>query len=142
MLQKKKNFDVTAELKHTRKLLMLSVNEYLIVKDAEFDAIVAEAGELISLGKKAESEKLLAFFEKVLAYVKAALAGEKPNFFTLGYYITTKSNELSWSSIEEMNAKTREFLDNQFMFDFIAMAGKGVSYSHICQFEIDIFYPC
>jgi len=130
MLQKKKHFDLTAELKRFKKLFTLSYNEYVIVKDDASDACIAQMNTLISAGKGVDTEKATATLLKVHEVVKEALAKEKPNFFTLGYYHTAKPSDLHWTSVYEMNILTREFLNKDFMLDFIATAEKGVLYSH------------
>ena len=65
------------------------------------------------------------------AIVKDALAKDQPNFFTLGYHMMVKPNEdLSKMPVGEMNKLTRKFLDEDFLFGFISMAEKGVTYAH------------
>ncbi len=130
MLEKKKAFDLTAALKKIKKLFTLSYNDYIIVKDEKSEACIAELNTLISQGKKADPASAIEGLRKVHALVKDALAKEKPNFFTLGYYLTAKPEDLHWTSVYEMNILTREFLDKDFMIDFIATAEKGVAYSH------------
>ncbi len=131
MVQKNKAFDIAAELKSFKKLFAQSVNPYVLPKDGAYDAYAAKLNALIAKGKGAEREELLAVMEEGKALIGAALAKEKPNFFTLGYYNMVKPGEdLSQLSVQEMNAKTRLFLDEDFMKDFIAMGEKGVAYAH------------
>jgi len=131
MVQKHKKFDIMAALKGFKKLLAQSVNPYVIPKDAKYDAYAAKLSGVISKGKNAEQADVLAVLEEGKALVGAALAQEKPNFFTLGYYKMVKPNEdLSKLPVAEMNEKTRQFLDNDFLLDFIATAQKGVAYAH------------
>ncbi len=133
MLQKKKKFDIAAELKRLKKLYTLSYNPYVIPRDEKADAYAAKLTGLISAGKSADREDTLAALEEGRELVKAALTKEQPNFFTLGYYIMQKPEEdLSKLPVAEMNKLTRKFLDEGFMLDFIAMAEKGVTYSHKC----------
>ena len=131
MLRKQKKIDVSAELKRFQKMFKQSCNPYIIKNDEKAAAYVATLDALIKAGKKAENNAVLAALEEGQAMVKAALALEKPNFFTLGYYITAKPGEdLSNMPIGEMNKLTRKFLDEDFLFAFIAMAEKGVSFAH------------
>ena len=131
MLQKQKKFDITAELKRFKKMFTLSLNPFVIVKETEGDAYIAKLSDVISVGKKAEQSQIIAVLEEGRSLVKNALSKEKPNFFTLGYYITAKPEEdLSKMDVVEMNKLTRKFLDEDFLFGFIAMAEKGVAYSH------------
>ena len=131
MLQKQKKLDIAAEVKRLKKFFVLSYNPYLLVKDAKAQALADKMAALISSGKKAKADQALAVLEEVRAAIKEALAKDKPNFFTLGYYITAKPGEdLSHLPIAEMNAITRKFLDEDFMYGFISTAEKGVLYAH------------
>ena len=137
MLRKQKKFDLPAELKRFKKLFSLSYNPYVIVKDAKSESFETKLAALVSAGKKVNHEEALAALEEGYALVKDALNKEKPNFFTLGYYKMVKPDEdLSKYSIAEMNALTRRFLDEDFLFSFIAMAEKGVAYSHKKSIEL------
>lgn len=131
MLERNKKFDIIPELKRFRKLFVQSYNPYVIVKDGDTDACEARLASLISAGKNADQKEIISVLGDMVARVKAALNKEKPNFFTLGYYITVKPDaDLSKMDIAEMNRMTREFLDTNFLFNFIATAEKGVKYSH------------
>ncbi len=131
MLKKQKKFDLVAELKRFKKLLTLSLNQYVIAKDAASDAMLAELSSLIMLGKKIDTAAALSTLEKLDTLVTGALTKDQPNFFTLGYYLMTKPGEdLSHMSVREMNEMTRKFLDDDFMINFIATGEKGVKYSH------------
>ena len=130
MLRKQRKFDVS-DLKDVSKLLSLSVNPYVIVKSAKVDELVGKLLNLSKAGKNAKTEDILATLDEVKAMVSEALAKEQPNFFTLGYYLTAKPGaDLSDMTVAEMNKMTRKFLDEDFLFDFIAMGEKGVAYSH------------
>ena len=131
MLQKQKKFDIVAEAKHYRKLLLKSINPNVVPKGEKSDSLVASLTGLIGKGKAATPADALEVFTPLEAYIENALKQEKPNFFTLGYYVTVNPNEdLSKMPVAEMNKLTREFLDKDFMLDFIATAEKGVGYSH------------
>ena len=129
VLQKQKKFEAGSELKRFRKLFDLSVNPYVIPKDSKSDAYSARLAA--AAGKKSDPESLLPVLEEGLQLVKDALALEKPNFFTLGYYKMAKpGDDLSRMPVARMNQVTRDFLDQNFMLAFISMAEKGTSYSH------------
>ena len=126
MIQRNKKLDVAAELKKLRKVFVQCANPYVIpeAKSEKMDAIIAQ-------GKNADRESAIAVLKEISALVKQALNKEKPNFFTLGYYIISKPNaDVSKMDVAEMNAMTRKFLDENFMYNFIATAEKGVIHSH------------
>ena len=131
LVQKQKKDEAVSELKGYKKLFVQSINPYVIPKDAASDAYAAKLAGVIGKGKKVETDELLAVFEEGKAIAGAALAKEQPNFFTMGYYNMVHPDEdLSVLPVHEMNAKTRAFLDEEFMLDFIATAEKGVKYAH------------
>ena len=131
MVQKEKAFDTAAELKGFKKLFAQSVNPFVLPKDAKYDAYMAKLTAQIAKGKNADKAELLSVMEEGKTLVSAALGQEKPNFFTLGYYnMVNPSEDLSKLPVAEMNAKTRTYLDENFLLDFIAMAEKGVAHAH------------
>ena len=136
MLQKQKKFDVVSTLKSLRKLFVQCYNPYVIVKNSFAEECEARMTALISEGKNIDLEKALALIEEISAFVKEALNKEKPNFFTMSYYVMTNPTvDLTSMSVSEMNKMTREFLDEDFMLDFIATAEKGSDYSHKISIE-------
>jgi len=132
MLEKQKHFDIKSELKGFKKLFVQSYNPYVIVKDKKSEACAASVAGFAAQGKKAAVPQTIGALKEMHAIVKEALAKEKPNFFTLGYYITEKGDDLRSlpASVVEMNVLTRDFLDQNFMLDFIATAEKGAAYAH------------
>ncbi len=132
MISKSKKLDASAEAKRFAKLFAASFNSYVVVKDAQADACAAELANIAAQGKKADLAAAKSVFEKVDAIVTEALAKEKPNFFTLGYYLMANPNaDISSMPVGEMNNMTRKFLDDDFMTDFIATSEKGVMHSHL-----------
>ena len=130
ILHKQRKFDA-ADLKAMAKLLRLSVNPYVVVKSAKVDEMVGKLTALAGAGKNAKRDEMIAALEEVKAIVSEALAKDQPNFFTLGYYLTAKPDaDLTNMSVGEMNNLTRQFLDEDFMYDFISMGEKGVAFSH------------
>ena len=130
ILRKQRKFDA-ADLKAMVKLLNLSVNPYVVVKSAKVDEISGKLTALAGAGKNAKRDDMIAALEELKAVVSEALAKDQPNFFTLGYYLTAKPDaDLSKMSVAEMNNLTRQFLDEDFMYDFITMGEKGVAFSH------------
>ncbi len=137
MLRKDKKFDLAAELKRFKKLFSQAYNPFVIVKDAKSEGFEAKLSALVSAGKNVNHAEALAVLEEGHVLVKEALNKEKPNFFTLGYYMMVKPNEdLTKMSVAQMNELTRKFLDEDFLFSFIATAEKGVAYSHKKSIEL------
>ena len=131
MLKKQKKFDVAATLKRISKLFGIAFNQYVVVNDEKSQACLTQFSALISQGKNVDTAKAEEVLTETFEIIKEALNKEKPNFFTMGYYMMVNpSMDLSDMSVSDMNQMTREFLDKDFMLDFIATAEKGVAYSH------------
>ena len=131
MLQKQKEFNLAAELKNLNKLYSLSYNPFVLEKNADNEAYGAKLSALVSKGKNVTAEETLPVLEEGAEIVKATLAKEKPNFFTLGYYLTAKPDaDFGTMTIAQMNEATRKFLDEDFMLEFIATGMKGIVFAH------------
>ena len=131
MLKKQLRSAVAGEIKRVQKNFKQVYNRYVVVADEAVAALEANLTALAAQGKELDMESALSTFEAILALVKEALAKEKPNFFTLGYYMMANpENDLSHMTVAEMNEMTRAYLDENFMLQFIATAEEGVAYSH------------
>ena len=131
MLENKKKFNTAVETKHMYEQFSLAFHRFVVDNSQDNLDYKTQFAELVSAGKNVDNDKALDLFKKVQPVIKAALNKEKPNFFTLGFYMMENPTaDLSNMAIAEINAMTRKYLDDVFMIDFIATAGKGVLYSH------------
>jgi len=108
-----------------------SVNEYVVKEKA--DRIKALAGGLkkqFAAANKAKnySEILPALYE-IKGILEEASKKEVPNFFRLGYYMTFSNAPVPEMSVEELDAYMWDYLDTNFMIDFIADAKKALEYT-------------
>ena len=130
-LNKNVKFDLSNSLKTVSRLLNESIHPYVIVKNAEVEEYIYLLVKTIDNKEDYNKEEVISLIEKISNLVKNTLANEKPNFFTLGYYMFKNPQaDLSTMDIKEMNKLTREYLDENFMYDFIKMSEEGVKYSH------------
>ena len=130
-IQKGRTIDVPAELKAIAKNFSESFNPYVVVKNEETENLVATMRALAREGKKLDPKTCLPTLQRVYDLTREALAKDKPNFFTLGYYLEHNPNaDVSNMTVADMNAMTRQYLDQDFLLDFIRMAEKGVNYAH------------
>ena len=131
MLEKNKKFDIAAEMKSLAKLMAQSYDVDVIAKTASTEAVHSALVNVAKQGKKADAAEALKAARQVYDLAHEAVNKTKPNFFTLGYYkMANPGADLNSMPVDEMNKMTREFLDKDFMLDFIATAEKGVKYSH------------
>lgn len=56
---------------------------------------------------------------KLKGLLEQAVAKEEPNFFAMGYYLTFADKPLPDLPVGELNAFTHEYLDKNYMLDFI-----------------------
>ena len=130
LLQRKKKVDLGDELNKYIKLFSDAANPFVIPAE-QSAAYVKKLKALRKAGKQAKNEDVLVVLEEGQAMVQAVLAMEKPNFFTLGYYQMVNPNaDLSKMPVGEMNKMTRQFLDNDFLLNFIKVAESGVQFAH------------
>ena len=128
MLRKNKT-DIYPALRRIVKLFQSSYNPYVVL-ESEASGVFEEL-MLSTANKHFDVPTVISALENAHAIVKAALSKDKVNFFSLGYYMMVNPDaDVSSLSVPELNAMTREFLDTDFMLDFIKTAETGVIYSH------------
>ncbi len=106
-------------------------NDYLT---ANFDGILDGHAEKLLIAKRAakeNSQEAIDQLKSIRETFDKILAQEKPNFFRIGYYVLKNpTDNLASLPVAEANAKALEYLDGNFMTDFIALEKKGLVYSH------------
>ena len=121
-----------ADLRRISKKLTLALHEYVVVPGGVGSEHLATLNDMIAEpGNDLAADRVEAIITAIKAVSVEALAKDKPNFFTLGYYkMTNPDVDISAMPVSEMNAMTRKYLDDNFMIDFIATASSGVQYSY------------
>ena len=131
LIKKNVKIDLLNEIKKIYKTLTLSIHPFVIPESSEINGYIADFQALIAKKKDIDANEALDLLAKVEKVAKAAVSKEKPNFFTLGYYMLKNPEaDLTTMEIAEMNKITRAYLDDEFMIDFIKTATNGVTYSH------------
>ena len=135
-IKMKRKLDLADEIKRIAKSFNLAFNPYVIVHNATNDDCALRLTNFAKQGKKANGEEALSTLEEALAIVKEALAKDRPNFFTLGYYLSANPEaDVTTMSVADLNAMTRRYLDDNFMMDFIKTGEKGILHSHQLSIE-------
>ena len=139
-----------AEIKEIIRLASKSYNTYVV--HARADELKAETATLGALIKnnfgvviknavapvfnhnykqidKTDYAAVASSLGKVKEILAEAVAYPEPNFFTMGYYLSFSGQPLPDKPVEELNAFLREYLDSQFMLEFIRYAKQGIEYS-------------
>ena len=131
LIKMKKAVDIFDDIKDISKSFAESFNPYVVVANDQNNLCASNLAEIVKQGKKADLDAALPVLEEALAIVKDALKKDKPNFFTLGYYLyANPTADVSSLTVKDLNKMTREYLDNNFMIDFINIADDGVVASH------------
>ena len=127
LLTHKQKMDVKAKIKHFVKRLNATIHPDIVVKDEEFTALVSELNSV----DVHDHEAVVALLNRLSVLLDKAANRQKPNYFTLGYYMMRNPNaNLDDMPIDELTSMTRKYLDEQFMLDFISEGAKGIKYSH------------
>ena len=123
--------DLADDMKRISKAYSLAFNPYVIVHNASNDDCALRLANFVKQGKNVNGEEALPTLEEALAVIKEALAKDKPNFFTLGYYLAVNPDaDVTSMPVADLNAMTRKYLDENFMIDFIRTGEKGILHSH------------
>ena len=102
----------------------------------EVQHLLEEAKPFSSKNAQTLDEIEFTCFHKILEVVKEALEREKINYFTLGYYTLCEGEEGIFDiTPAELNHKTRQYLDNNFMLKFIEKGSHALQYSHQVSLE-------
>ena len=131
LLKKNVKVDLVDELKSILKILTASIHPYVIANSHDVENYISKLTELTASKEVEINEELIELVSAIDKLAGTALKEEKPNFFTLGYYkFKNPDANLDSMSVSEMNKMTRDYLDENFMLDFIKMSEKGAKYSH------------
>ena len=136
--EKKQKLDVKGFLNDMSRKLALVNDPFLNAScEAELAARVQELKEAARSYRKpgknddaALPDSIAALLRRIQENLNSLLGKTHPDFFRIGYYKMKNPNEnLTGSNIEELNAKALQYLDDNFMKEFIEAECKGVEYS-------------
>jgi len=123
--------DVQNEIENVVELLSKSIHPYVIKLSDDITQYFNDLSLIMAKKKEANIIEAIPTLEKILLLAKEAIKKVKPNFFTLAYYkLMNPTADVENVDIEQLNKMTREYLDANFMNDFIVIAEKGVAYAH------------
>ena len=131
LLSKNQKVDIVKSLKLVIKNLDKTLNPFVVANDLEYQTINEKLTSLANQGKQADVNEVIACLNEVSVLLEKSLAKAKPNYFRLGYYIL-KNPEYDYTvlPVDQLDALTKEYLDDNFMNNFIELGSKGVQYSH------------
>lgn len=136
LISKNQHLDGKKFVKSVLKRLPETYHPDIVVSDerlnSDIDVLNKSAFDIANKSKELPDDALSAL-KDISAILDSATKREKPNYFTLGFYMMKNpdaSAEVDNMSIEELTQMTRKYLDEQFMLSFIDIGAKAVRYSH------------
>ncbi len=123
--------DASYHIKDIVKETKDSVNEYVLKEDAErARSLAGSLSRIYSRSKRSHDlSELTKTLKELGEILKASVDKPVPNFFRMGYYLTFSSEPLPDMPIEKLNDFLKEYLDREFMKEFIANAKQALKHS-------------
>ncbi|MBS7315455.1 MAG: ABC transporter ATP-binding protein [Clostridiaceae bacterium] len=130
-LEKNAAKDAAYRVNSVARQARASIHEYVVHEDAErLTALASSLKSKLNKGKKAENyTEVVHALREVQEILKKAVALPEPNFFRMGYYMTFAGKALPDMPVEQLNDFLGEYLDREFMKDFIENAKEGLMHS-------------
>ena len=130
LIEKRQKVAIKKQASYFLKMIEKSYHPYVLRKEDASD-IVNELNALNPELNEENTPAVLDLFKRLSALIDAAIKHPHPNFFRLGYYkfVNPTFDELSYSSIEELDEMTLRYLDENFMINFIEVGTTGMQNS-------------
>ena len=133
-LSKKQKLDVKATLKgyasNVKKINDPFLNANFVEKLAKMAVSFNEAADAHKKDQEGLAPELEKVFHDALAVLEELTNQARPNFFRIGFYsMKNPDAKLYEMPVDQLNDMALEYLNNNFMNEFIEMQQKGVEYS-------------
>ena len=140
-VEHKQNVDLALALGALKAKLQRIDDRYLLGKESEkLGQVTAALAACVSSCRKKKKaadtavgelpDDVKQALDDAAGLLERLLAGTQPNFFRIGYWVMKHpGDDLSGLPVEEANAKALDFLNADFMNDFIAYEKCGIAYS-------------
>ena len=121
LIEKNAVKDIRNDISTISDLALGTFNEYVVNEDAsELKELISSVKKNISSAiKNKDFGQIEASLKRSDEILKTALAKDEPNFFSMGYYLTFSKEPLPQKPVNELNAFLREYLDSNYMLEFI-----------------------
>ena len=115
----------------------MTCNEYVVSEDKDqllslLSSVVKGLKENKAKGDYSSTAADLASINEIL---KKAVAKEQPNFFRMGYYLKFSGKELPDMPVDQLNEYLLKYLNDNFMYSFLADAQIALRYSALLSVE-------
>lgn len=120
------------EIKAAAAKAARACNDYVVVKSAQYDAMVAGLLEAAKgYTDRSQAASVLKKADELKAALEKAAALPKPDFFSMGYYVMSRPGEpVAGVDIPTLNQKMADHLKADFLDGFVLSVAKGMEYSH------------
>ena len=131
-IEKKVVKDIKRELLEIVKLAKGTINRFVVRENyTNLENLVEKLSLFANVLKKSKDYSVLpVVLNELKTILQTALALDKPNLFTLGYYTRFINSQIPEMPVKEMNVYTKKDMDEGFMLAFIADAEKAIGASH------------
>ncbi len=118
-------------LKDIQTLANRSINEYAVHEDAQQVKLLANSlMNKYRVGKKLDDyTEIIEALNALKALLEKAKDKPVPNFFRIGYYVTFSGKPLPDMPVDQLNEYLLQYLDDEFMTEFIGYARKAIEYT-------------
>ncbi len=136
-LDKKAAKDAAFRVKECRRLCNVAIHEYVVNARAEELKSAADAAvAAYNANKKTEDfDDAVASLKVCKEIIDEALAFAQPNFFRMAYYLCYSGEALPAMPVDKLNEFLLDYLDREFMIDFLKDVREGLKYSADTSYE-------
>ena len=106
-----------------------SLNKYVVDPDKYKADVLQNASALEGNFKKKDYQAVLENLYRLREIMAEGAERPKPNFFRMGYYLTFSDKPLPDMPLEKLNDFLLDYLERDFMTDFLSDAQRAVAYS-------------
>ncbi|MGN0985046.1 MAG: oligopeptide/dipeptide ABC transporter ATP-binding protein [Candidatus Enterenecus sp.] len=130
-LEKNAAKDAPYRIKSAAKLALTSIHEYVVNdKASRVKELAAQLkSEAASAKKEGDHSQIVAHLRELQSILKEGVGRPVPNFFRIAYYITYSGQPVPDMPMDELNEFLLDYINKEFMLDFIADAKQGLTYS-------------
>ena len=132
LVEKKQKVDAKGKLKDFVKRAQKTIHPRVVVDNEQLRSLLEKLkGDINGVHKQELPEGALDHLRELSAVLGEAISKEKPNFFCLGYYtMKNPQAKVDEMPLDELNAMVKDYIDKDFMNDFIADGAKAIQHSH------------
>ena len=138
LIEKKQPVAYKREIRFALNRIKDSFHTFVLSQDDVIKGLQDELTAFLSVpSKKIDPQAVIDVFSRLLAEISKAIDKQKPNFFRLGYYkmIHPDFDETSMESVDKLDEMTLQFLEENFLNEFIEMGAKAEQHSRDVSIE-------